>query len=164
MVVLYSKQLLGFGLITSKGKDSSITKEWCSPEPKACLGFRLTCKPLVGSLVWLCQQSLDSRWPWSEDTQGMKGCGWGYPSPQKDLHCNAKIQTFPPVRSGYPSKLHHLLPWSTTSHIYTLLSLSIPVCTKGTVTLSASQGLACEHDYRQYRDSNARSEPCPWPN
>ena len=52
----------------------------------------------------------DGAWPLSEDTHGTKSYGWGYPSAQKALHGNGKIQTFPPLRSGDLSKLHHLLP------------------------------------------------------
>ena len=163
MVVSSTNLLLGFGWITSKVKDCSIKIEWHSPELKACLLFMQPGERLAGRLLCICQWSLDSRWPWSEDTQGTKGCGWGYPTPQKALHGNGKIQTFPSVRSGYPSKLHHLLSWCMKSHMFPLLSLSIPVCTTGIVTHSASQGLAFEHDYTQCRDRNARSELWPWP-
>lgn len=71
---------------------------------------------------------------------GTKGCGWGYPSAPQALCCKGMIQTFPPVRSGFPSKLHHLLARCMTPGLFTLLRLSIPVCTMGTMTRSASQG------------------------
>lgn len=84
--------------------------------------------------------SLDSTRPWSEDSRGTKGCGWGYPSAAQALCCKGMIQTFPPVRSGFPSKLHHLLARCMTPGLFTLLRLSVPVCTMGTMTRSASQG------------------------
>ena len=162
VVVLSSKGIFGFGLISSKEKDHSIIKEHRSTEPNACLGFRQPGEPLAGQLACMWWWNMDSRWPWSKDTQGTKGCGWGYPSTQKHLHGNGKSQTFAPVRTAYTSKLYHLIPWCMKPHTFTWLNLRIPVCTTGMVTVSASQGLAWEHDFRKYRDSNARSEPCPW--
>lgn len=109
-----------------------------------------------------------SEWAWRQSDWGLIGhqqLRLGTSQMIRYQDAMSRTQTFQPVSPGFVSKPYHLLPSSVISSMFTLLSLSIPVCKVGILTVPAPNGCRWEHDGKClpptcYRPTEWRSPPC----
>ena len=76
MVLMSSKLLLSLGMLASNKNECSLKRDWYRQEQKSRFQFSQSGEALADRGFFICWWSLDSRWPWSEDTQ-TSACGWG---------------------------------------------------------------------------------------